>query len=121
MKPIKASSLKITPDYDPLVLPVSQSLIAECQKVGAIVYPELEARKVYMDGSFKEFLEKLRAQYMLDLVGLVPAGYSDDDILEFKVRDEVLNGQIGIITYLLDNEAHNKMLDKSKKPTEFTL
>jgi hypothetical protein len=75
---------------------------------GCVIFPELEASKLHMDGSMIEFLEALLQQYALEKLTLIPVDDTDKAIREYRECDLVLRVQTELISYLLEVDAHNK-------------
>ncbi len=86
-------------------LPVVQEKLI---KDGSLIFPELEASKLHMDGSMLEFLKALLQQYALEKLTLVPESPEGHHLREYYEYDLILRVQTELISYLIDVNDHNK-------------
>lgn len=101
MTTTKTVTKPITVTMNPVV---QEKLIRD----GSLIFPELEASKLHMDGSMVEFLRALLQQYALEKLTLVPEDHSDKSLREYRDNDLVLRVQTELLSYLLEVDEHNK-------------
>ena len=83
-------------------VPVDAEMLESITRYGNSAQQELDTSIVHMDLGTIKFFQTLRRNYVLDRLQLQLKSQRPEDVTEYYVERQILDGQVALLTYLLE-------------------